>query len=472
MKKLDKLLILSYLGPLVLTFFIALFVLDMMFLWKYVDDLIGKGIETSILAELMFYASAVQVPMAFPLAVLVASIMTFGSFGEQFELTAIKASGISLFRFMQPLILFTIGMSIAAFYFSNNVLPIANLEFSTLLSDIRNQKPALAFQAEIFNSDIENFSIRVDGKSEDQKSVYNILIYDHSDNKGNNHLIIADSAKFGYLNDGQVMTISLSNGKQYKEETMPIETLTPSKLMVTTYKSWEKHFDLSEFKLDRQDQTSFTKLHRMLNLEQLEEGAQGVKDEVKDEMALMEENISRYYLFMKADKDSSDLFDQKLLPVNFYDEFNKLELAAKKSVVASADVKARNIKNIIISKQEIVNFKNRDLTQFRIYMHQKFTLSVACLVLFFIGAPLGAIIKKGGFGWPMLLSVIFFVIYIVTSIIGEKTAEQFVIEPWQGMWLSTFLLSPIGIFLTWKAMNDSPIFTGNFYAKWFQWKKK
>ena len=221
----------------------------------------------------MFYASAVQVPMAFPLAVLVASIMTFGSFGEQFELTAVKASGISLFRFMRPLIILTIFLSVSAFFFSNNVLPVANLEFSTLLSDIRKQKPALAFEEKIFNNDIQDYSIRVNGKSEDDRTVYDIMIYDHSENRGNNHLVIADSAEFGYLNDGAVMTIALHNGHQYKEETMPIEINTPQKLMITSFRHWEKQFDLSAFKLERQDQTAFTKLHRMLNLKQLKNGA-------------------------------------------------------------------------------------------------------------------------------------------------------------------------------------------------------
>lgn len=472
MKKLDKLLILSYLGPLLLTFCIALFVLDMMFLWKYIDDLIGKGIEGGVLAELMFYASAVQVPMAFPLAVLVASIMTFGSFGEQFELTAVKAAGISLFRFMRPLIYFTIFLSIGAFYFSNNILPVANLEFSTLLSDIRKQKPALAFQEQIFNSDIKDFSIRVNGKSDDEKTVYDVIIYDHSENKGNNHVIIADSAEFGYENNGAVMTIALFNGSQYKEETMPIEQNVPAKMMITSYKNWEKHFDLSEFQLERQDQTSFTKLHRMLNLKQLKLGADTVLIDVVSERDLMMENISRYYLFLKKGQDTISLFSQKKLPINYYKEYGDLNYAQQLNILKSAQIKARNIKNIVVSKDEIIKFKLRDLIQFRLYMHQKFTLSVACLVLFFIGAPLGAIIKKGGFGWPMLLAVIFFVIYIVTSIMGEKTAEQLVLTPWQGMWLSTFLLTPVGIFLTWKAKNDSPIFTGNFYKQLLKFKSK
>lgn len=437
----------------------------MMFLWKYVDDLIGKGIEGAVLAELMFYASAVQVPMAFPLAVLVASIMTFGSFGEQFELTAVKASGVSLFRFMQPLIFFSFFLSMLAFYFSNNVLPVANLEFSTLLSDIRKQKPALSFQEKLFNNDIDNFSIRVDDKSDDDKTVYGLMIYDHTENRGNNHLILADSAEFSYANDGAVMVVNLFNGNQYKEETLPSETNGPAKMLTTSYSSWEKHFDLSEFKLERQDQGAFTKLHRMLNFNQLKTGADSTKLEIEDEKVLMVENLSRYYIFTKAKLDTTGIFNFDLLDINFYQSFDTSSLITQQNIMKSSLIKARNIKNIIIGKQDIIKIKNRDLVQYQVYMHQKFTLSVACIVLFFIGAPLGSIIKKGGFGWPMLLAVIFFVVYIVTSIMGEKTAEQLVLKPWQGMWLSTGLLLPIGVFLTWKAMNDSPIFNGNLISK-------
>jgi len=471
-KKLDKLLILSYLGPLILTFCIGLFVLDMMFLWTYIDDLIGKGVEGLILLELMFYASAVKVPLAFPIAVLVASIMTLGNLGEQFELTAVKASGISLFRFLRPLIIFTIMLSGFAFYFSNNILPVANLKFKTLLSDLRSQKPALNFQEKIFNSDIENFSIRLDHKSEDQKTIYDVLIYDHTENKGNNHVIMADSAEFGFLNDGAIMTIQLFNGHQYKEETLPLEKDLPQKLMTTTYKSWEKHFDLSEFKLERQDQGAFSNMHRMLNLKQLKAGLDTVKSEMLQERDIMLNNLSRYYIFMKRNTDTSGVFQSELDTINFYADYDTMSTTQKKVIVKGAQVKARNIKNIIVSKQEVLKYKNKDLIQYKVYMHQKFTLSVACFVLFFIGAPLGAIIKKGGFGWPMLLAVIFFVVYIVLSTVGEKSAEQLVLTPTEGMWLSTFVLLPIGAFLTWKAMNDSPIFSSDFYKNIFNFKKK
>jgi lipopolysaccharide export system permease protein len=470
-KKLDWLLLKSYIGPLVLTFFIALFVLDMMFLWKYVDDMIGKGIETLILIELMFYASATSVPMAFPLAVLVASIMTFGNFGEHFELTAIKSSGVSLFRFMRSLVLFSVFMSGLAFYFSNNILPIANLKFSALLYDVRHQKPALNFKEGIFNNDIENFSIKISSKSADQKTIYDVLIYDLSSGKGNDHVIIADSGKLSHSEDGTELIFTLFNGYQYKEEGIINEVDKPASHYRNQFETWEKKFDLSGFQMDRTDQAFFNRMHKMLNIKQLANGLDSVKMQYHDELLVMHKNLSNYFISNRAKDDTLGIFKAEAVDsIDFYADFLLKNNNYKQKVNSIATTKARNAKNIIDGKRDVLKYKIKDMVQYKLHMHQKFTLSVACIVLFFIGAPLGSIIKKGGFGFPMLWAVIFFVIYLVTSIIGEKTAEQMVITPWQGMWMSTFLLLPVGVFLTVKAKNDSPLFTTDFYKRFF--KKK
>ncbi|MGB1247431.1 MAG: LptF/LptG family permease [Chitinophagales bacterium] len=466
MKKLDKLLLKSYIGPLVLTFFIALFVLDMMFLWKYVDDMIGKGIETFVLLKLLFYASATSVPMAFPLAILVASIMTFGNYGEHFELTAVKSSGISLFRFMRPLIVFSIMMAGVAFYFSNNVLPVANLEFRSLLYDIRQQKPALDFQPGIFNNDIEGFSVKMDSKSEDEQSIYDVIVYDHTENVGNNHVIIADSARLSHNDDGSELILMLYNGKQYKEEANLFDKNVPEEHFRTNFDTWEKHFDLSSFQLSRTDKDNFSGMHQMLNIKQLYIEMDTVLQQAEREKQIMKDNLTNYFISEKEKKDTLDLFVLPVIDsVNFYTQFDADIDLAKYSAIGNGMVKARNVKNIAEGKMEILSYKHEDLVQYKIHIHQKFSLSAACIVLFFIGAPLGAIIKKGGFGWPMLGAVLFFVVYIVTSIIGEKTTEQLVLAPWQGVWLSTLILSPIGIFLTYKAKNDSQIFSVDFYKR-------
>jgi len=470
-KKLDWLLFKSYIGPLVLTFFIALFVLDMMFLWKYVDDMIGKGIESLVLIELMFYASATSVPMAFPLAVLVASIMTFGNFGEHFELTAIKSSGISLFRFMRPLIIFSIVLSGSAFYFSNNILPVANLKFSALLYDVRQQKPALNFKQGIFNNDIENFSIKIGSKSEDQKSIYDVLIYDFSGGKGNDHVIVADSGRISHSENGDELIFTLFNGSQYKEESDINDVDNPAKHYRNIFDSWEKKFDLSSFKMDRTDASFFNRMHKMLNIVQLKEGLDSTRMQYEDEILVMHNNLSNYFIARKSFVDTLSFYQvEPVDSIDFYNYMESNKIEGNVRIYSVASTKAKNAKNIIDGKAEVLKSKVRDMVQYKIHMHQKFTLSVACIVLFFIGAPLGSIIKKGGFGLPMLFAVIFFVIYLVTSIVGEKTAEQMVITPFQGMWLSTFLLIPVGVFLTVKAKNDSPLFSFDFYKQLF--KKK
>ncbi|MGB1314843.1 MAG: LptF/LptG family permease [Chitinophagales bacterium] len=495
MKKLDFLLLKSYIGPLLLTFFITLFVFDMQFLWKYIDDLIGKGLDTVVLLELMFYASATMVPMALPLAVLLASIMTFGSFGEHFELTAIKSSGISLFRFMRPLIVFSLCLALAAFYFSNNILPVSNLKFRTLLYDIRHQKPALDFKPGFFNDAIDGFSIRIEAKSEDEKTIYGVLIYDHSKGADNKHVIIADSAKFLDKNQGKELVIVLYNGYDYKEEAaLNANANNDDSHFKTKFQQWEKHFDLSEFQLQNTDDDMFSKMHGMLNIKQIFNELDTVKLKEEKERKLLARNLANYFINEKEKRDTSEMFVVDSLTNNFiekteeeYKFFIKRNLAdtstkeiydtllvrnfkedylqknteEKKAILANAANAARNIKNILMSKKEVLKSKKKDKGKYWIEIHRKFTLAVACIVLFFIGAPLGSIVKKGGLGWPMVMAVLFFVLYHLFTIVGEKSAVKGVIEIWQGMWLSTMILLPIGVFLTVKAKNDSKLFNGD-----------
>ncbi|MFT4645523.1 MAG: lipopolysaccharide export system permease protein [Planctomycetota bacterium] len=470
MKKLDKLLYKSYIGPLLMTFFITLFVFDMQFLWKYIDDLIGKGLETSILFKLMFYASATMVPMALPLAVLLASIMTFGSFGEHFELTSIKSAGISLFRFMRPLIFFSIGLASIAFYFSNNVLPVANLKFKTLLFEIRHQKPALDFTPGFFNESLEGFSIRIEDKSDDDKTIYGVMIYDHTVGADNKHVIVADSAKFQNRHDGAELVILLYNGYDYKEDApLVANPKNEDNHYKTKFTVWEKHFDLSDFSLQEKDSDYFSKMHSMLNLAQLVSELDTLDVRMLKEKGLMHKNLANYYINEKEKMDTADMF---LLPIksemDFVQSFDTLSTKKKAEILTIAGNSARNVKNLVKNKSDLLKNKAKDQDRYWIEIHRKFSFSLACIVLFFIGAPLGAIVKKGGLGWPMVMAVLFFVLYHLLTIVGEKTALSGKIEIWQGMWLSTMILLPIGIFLIVKAKNDSELFNGEKFTKFFK----
>lgn len=468
MKKLDKLVVKSFIGPFVLTFWIAQFVLVMQFLWKYVDDLVGKGLSTGVLLELLMYASARLVPLALPLAVLLASIMTYGALGEHYELTAVKSAGVSLLRFMRPLIITVVGISIFAFVFSNNLLPMANLKFGALLYDIRHQKPTVALKPGIFYNGISGFFIKIGSKDDETNTLYNLTVYDHTSGKGNDHVITAEKGAMTQDEDAMALTLKLEKGKQYREiDPKNPEQKSNYEMVSTTFGSWEKRFDLSQFKLQRSDEEFFKDLKQMLDLKQLQAGIDTILiDEANITNGLVV-SLAQYTNLQKFGLDTSkkELAAPKFAFAQVTDLVKSYEQAKRIEIMDRALNKARNIKNFSNVTAKQLEYKEKEHTSYTIEIFRKFTLSVACIVLFFIGAPLGSIIRKGGLGWPLFYSVIFFILYHVTSIIGEKFTENDVLTPFAGMWLSTFILLPIGLFLTLKAANDSKMFSLDYYIK-------
>ena len=471
MKKLDWLVVKSFVGPFILTFFIAQFVLVMQFLWKYVDDLVGKGLDTWVLMELLMYASARLVPTALPLAVLLGSIMTYGSFGEHYELTAVKSAGVSLIRFMRALIITVVAISIFAFFFSNNLLPRANLKFGALLYDIRHQKPTVALKPGIFYGGIDGFSLKVGDKDDETNTLYDITVYDHTSGKGDDHVIIARRGQMTQDEDAMALTLKLDTGNQYREIDPKDNSKANTYQMVnTTFSSWEKRFDLSQFKLSRTDENFFKDLKQMLDLKQLYTEI----DTINADAAKLKKGYSDYvrpYLgFKKFGFDTAKKI-VTVVPVKFAkaeDLLGEYDNTKRIQVMEIAMSKARNVKNFADVTTKQLEYKERDLTTHMVEIYRKFTLSVACLVLFFIGAPLGSIIRRGGLGWPLVYSVTFFIIYYVISIIGEKMTENNVLTVFAGMWLSTFVLLPIGIFLTLKATNDSKLYSVDYYVNIFR----
>ncbi len=469
-KKLDWLVVKSFIGPFILTFCIAQFVLVMQFLWKYVDDLVGKGLDPWVLMELLAYASARLVPLALPLAVLLASIMTYGSFGEHFELTAVRSAGVSLFRFMRSLIVTVTLISIFAFFFSNNLLPMANLKFGALLYDIRHQKPTVALKPGIFYSGIDGFSIRSEDKDDATNTLYDITVYDHTSGNGNDHVITARRGMLTQDEDALALSLKLDTGKQYREiDPKEGDKANTYQTVNTQFSSWEKRFDLSQFKLARTDENFFKDLKQMLDLKQL----YGEIDTINMEAENLKKGFANYTIPYFAIKKFGFDTTTKLLkvtPVKFSkpeDLLAEFDNAKRIQVMEIAMTRARNIKNFSDVTAKQLEYKGRDLTTHMVEVYRKFTLSIACLVLFFIGAPLGSIIRKGGLGWPLFYCVIFFIVYHVTSIIGEKLCENNVLTVFGGMWLSTFILTPIGLFLTLKATNDSKIYSTDYYRNLF-----
>ncbi len=442
-----------------MTFFIALFVLLMQFLWKYIDDLVGKGLDWFIIAELMFYASASLVSMALPLSILISSIMTMGSMGEHYELVALRSSGISIRRVLQPLIVFSILTSILAFYFSNNLLPIANLKMSTLLYDIRHKKPTMDLRPGIFYKGIENYAIRIGSKGEDEVSLYDVMIYDHTENRGNTKVIVADSGRMEFEGDDYLM-LSLYNGTNYEQQENESRSKRTYPHMRSNFKKEVIRFDMTEFNMRRSNEDIFKDNYRMLSLGQLHQNIDTMKLQLGQRRVNFHENITRNFKALQIDSTVTD--SAELRYSNVLDLFDRPK---RSRIVEAALNMARSTRSYTVSAKDDVDARETRINRYWIEVHRKFTLSIACLILFFIGAPLGAIIRKGGLGMPTVFSIIFFLIYYILSITGEKFSKEGYWTVVEGMWLSSAVLFPVGLFLTWKATTDSKIFEWEFYFR-------
>jgi len=465
-KQIYALVLKTYLGPLLVTFFISLFILLMQFMWMYIDDLVGKGLEWYIIGELLFWASFTFVPLALPLAILLSSLMTFGNLGENYELVAMKSSGISLRKIMKPLIILSIGISVFAFYFSNNFLPVANLKFKSLLYDIRKKKLAVNIKEGIFYNDMEDYVIRVGKKGKDGNTIYRVMIYNHTEGRGNIDVTLADSGLMESTPDGRYLIFTLYNGYNYKEDVGQKDSKRVNPFQRTYFKVQQRKFDLSAFELNRTDEELFKNNYQMLNIRQLNAFIDSIGTSIVSARQTLSRNYPRnYQVYLNIDstyqpgQDTSIHIGTDLMGDYSGDEHIKITALALSS--------ARNMKKTL--ENQAISFKSKEetLKKHKIVWHKKFTLSFACLVLFFIGAPLGAIIRKGGLGLPTVISILFFILYHIISMIGEKSALKGVIEIAGGMWLSSFILLPLGFYLTLKATTDSPIMDMDVWNKAF-----
>ncbi|MFZ4399994.1 MAG: LptF/LptG family permease [Bacteroidales bacterium] len=458
-----------YLGPLVMTFFIALFILLMQFLWKYIDDFVGKGLEWYIIAQLMFYASATFVPLALPLAILLSSLMTFGNLGEKYELTAIKAAGISLRSIMKPLIVMSILISGIAFYFSNNVMPYANLKFKTLLYDVQSKKPAVNIQEGMYYDGIDGYIIKVGKKDRDGKTLHNIMIYDHTERSGNSKLTIAKSGKMELTADNRFLFFTLYEGNNYNEDLSSYENIQKRPMLRTSFREEFRRFDLSAFAFSKTNEGLYKNHFQMLNLKQLTETEDTLKIGLNTKKTEFYKNTLSRFQFLSSHDDSIRKSKSDTLKVLKNDFLTNFDVQKKNQIVDIAIQTARGSKNEI--DYWVIDFKDNEeyIRRFDIEWHRKFTLSIACLILFFIGAPLGTIIRKGGFGLPVVMSVLFFVIFHIISMIGEKSSREGVLDAFTGMWLSSLIFLPIGVLLTFKATTDSPLFDSD---AWIRFLKK
>lgn len=430
----------------------------MQFLWKYIDEFVGKGLEWHIILELLFYASASLVTLALPLAILLSSIMTFGSMGEHYELVAMKSSGLSLQRIMIPLIVTVVVISTGAFFFSNNVWPKANLKMVSLLYDIRQTKPALNIQPGVFFTEIENYVIWVRNKLEDNETIEDVLIYDHSQKKGANKVIHAERGKMYISSDKKYLIFTLTNGYAYNEE----DDVIDRPLYRSKFDEQTMYFDLTGFEMERSDEDLFKDNYQMLNMAQLNHQIDTVKNKIIKKRANFSTIFNKKFTVFKDRAIDSSAFDTLALKPTFLENYNK---GQRMNILETASNMARSNKTYAQAIDSEFSSLTRSVNRYYIEWHRKLTLSVACLILFFIGAPMGAIIRKGGLGMPVVISVLFFLVFHISSISGEKLVKQGEALPVFGMWMASLILLPIGVFLTYKATTDSVLLDSEFYNK-------
>ncbi|MBR5604079.1 MAG: LptF/LptG family permease [Bacteroidales bacterium] len=470
MKKLYKYILRSFIGTFIFTFFVAVFILLMQFLWNYLDDLVGKGLGFDILGKLMFYTSVTFVPMALPLAILLSSLMCFGNLGEYYELVAMKASGISVWKVMRPLLTFAIIMSFTAFIFSNNVLPIATLKSKTLLRDVRKQKMSFDIPEGMFYKGIDGYTIRAGKKGADGNTLYDVMIYDHTEYKGNIKVTTADSATIALSPSQKEIIFTLYNGSNYSEvvddkdykNKRPFETMAFQKQYVT--------FDISDFDMTQTDENSMKGHQSMLNISQLNTAIDSLHNyRVDRHNSYKSSFVHRLQHFSSKDEDNISTKGKKaeldtitVFKWPLLENFDKKE---QESIVNMAITATKNqIDNIDINIKDFER-QETNIRKHQQVLHEKFSLSIACLLFFFIGAPLGAIIRKGGLGLPIVISVIFFVIYYVITITSQRIAIAGDIPVFLGVWLSSIIILPAGIFLTIKATTDSSLLDGESWKK-------
>lgn len=469
-KKLDLFIFKAYSLLFVGTFFICLFVFMMQFMWLHIDKLIGKGLSIDVLAQFFFYAALTLVPMSLPLAILLASLITFGNFGERFELLSMKAAGISLIRIFQPTALFALVLTAASFYFQNVTSPNATKQLAALLYSMKQKSPELEIPEGIFYNEIKGYNLFVEKKNKENGMLYGVMIYDNSGSYDDTQIVLADSARLQSTADKQHLLLTLYRGERFQSMKGSNAALKGSN---TPY--------MRETFIEEQDLIAFDGGFNALDASLLSGNAQ-TKNIIQiqrgiDSITVLKDSVGRaayseaQLSFMNkrtsvSKNDSAQVVAQTALP--FDSLLAKLSTEKLQTVIQSAAYKGANANSNYEFKRYNTNDMNKALRLHRVEFHKKLTLSLACIIFFFIGAPLGAIIRKGGLGVPVVVSVVIFIFYYIINVSGEKMAKS---GEWNipfGMWLSSMVLMPIGAFLTYKANKDSVVFNMEAYQSFFR----
>jgi len=484
MKKLNLYILKSYASPFIATFFLVLFFLIMQFFWLYVDDLIGKGLSFWVIIKLLYYISFSLVPMALPLAILLSSIMTFGNLAENYELAAMKSAGVSLYRIMRPLILLMIVLAIATFYFSNYAVPYANFKSKNLLYNITKQKPSLNLKEGIFNTSIPGYSIRIQEKSGDNEQfLKNVIIYDHSAGSNNYKSITANKGEMDLAGGGKYLKLTLTDGYMYEEAT-PKKKSRDKKRQPFTKTNFSEdivYIDLSSFSMDKINDENFADNYAMMNIDQLEVAVDSLNTKYNEVVGTYKiKTIGKLrYSSIKIDSLTTENAKINLLKLNEIPKIDSLKNSLvigniildnfrdskrKKEDVINAGInQARKMSDYIGEVKKTQKYRNENIAKHIMEIHRKYSFSFICIVMFFIGAPLGAIIRKGGLGMPVVVAIVIFIFYHVMSLTAEKLGKAGELSPIWARWGSAIILTPFGLLLTRKATTDSAIFNSELY---------
>jgi lipopolysaccharide export system permease protein len=445
-KKISKVLLRAFIGPFIITFLVSLFVFELQFIWLYIDDLMGKGLSFWIILQLLLFVSARIVNMALPLAILMSSIMTIGALSEHNELTAMKSAGLSLGRIFRPLIIFIVGLSCVAFLFANNIWPIANLKYRTLLFSIVQQKPALSLTEGQFYDGIEGISIRVMKKNPDSGELQDILIYDHRDpGKGNKTVIRAEKGQMQQTDDKRWLILQMQNGVTYDELDEKRKRQPNYPALSSQFDQMTLRIDISSLFFSKDDEEVFKNAFEMMTVSQLDQALLGFDAEL--------DSMNQHWRKSNEKKLRLNENVQEIAPSkNSLQSQMPLTIQAK-TIQSAMDATRRDlvqIQKIKIEREDLLKFANRH----KIEWHRKFFLAISCIVLFFVGAPLGAILRKGGLGLPSVIALLLFILFEMLTIAGEKMAKAFILEPWVGMWISTLVMLPICIVVMYSANQE------------------
>ena len=463
-KKIDIFVFKAYSLLFVGTFFICLFIFMMQFMWRYVDELIGKGLTLDVLAHFFYYAGLTLIPMSLPLAILLASLITFGNLGERFELLSMKAAGIPLIRILQPIIIFNILLCIGSFYFQNVTGPEAQKKFYTLIYSMKQKSPELEIPEGIFYSEIPGYNIFVEKKGKENGMLYGVMIYSTTDGYEDAQIVLADSAELKTTADEKHLMLTMYAGERFRNMQAQGNMMARANVPYMR-ETFIQETDLIPFdnNFNMMDANVFSGSAQTKNLREIETGLDSLahkSDSIGRSLFAYLQNTTYRRKVNIASQDSAKIARQTL---NFDTLYSQLTVSQQQSILRNAMQKS----TVATNEYEFRGLISKDIDQSTrthwVEWHKKFTLSLACLFFFFIGATLGAIIRKGGLGVPVVISVTIFIFYYIINVSGEKMAKSGEWVPWFGEWLSSMVLCPIGIFLTYKANKDSAVFNIEAY---------